>query len=225
MNKRIETPARGGRGARIIVAALLAVPLAAGGCKSFAQTMLMFGPEPKKEVKAECAQLAQQKTCILVWAEPDTLFEYPHVQYELSEYVRTALEPSIPGIAIIPNRTVVEYQRKNAAWDRENPASLGKKFGATRVLSIELSQYTTREPDSSYLYRGHISAYVRVYDVAEPDAMPIYSTEITSAWPESNTGDFGTSDRGIRAAVMEKFAEALSFKFYDRTVKGMTDAR
>ena len=35
---------------------------------------------------------------------------------------------------------------------------LGARFGADRALMIELTQYTTREPESPHLYRGRIAA-------------------------------------------------------------------
>src|SRR5262245_14863357 len=117
---------------------------------------LVWGKEPTKPVPAEYANLAGKKVCFLVWADADTMFEFQHVQYELSEFVAAAMKGNVKGITFVPNRSVVDYQRNDGDWDRKPPAKIGARFDADRVLMIELTQYTTREPDSPHLYHAHI---------------------------------------------------------------------
>lgn len=200
-----------------VTSAFLLLPLLAG-CRYLAAPFLLWGEEPTKKVEAKYPYMEAKKVCILVWAEQDTLFEYPNVRYEVAEWIATELK-GIKDVAIVPNRSVVDYQAREQDWDRMNPALIGARFKADRVLAIELTQYTTREPDSPHLYRGHISANLKVYDCAQTDAGPTFRTQVTSAFPPNGTTEWGTDDRMIRKDTMAQFAVDVVNNFRDRVEK------
>jgi hypothetical protein len=200
-------------------AAALVLSAAIGGCKLFAAPFLMWGQEPTKEVPAEYPHLQGKKVCLLVWADSETLTEYPWVQLELSEHVAQAIKPNVPGVSFTPTDKVVDLQRREPNWDREDPAALGARFGADRVLLIELTQYTTREPESPHLYRGRIAANAKVYHTGYRNSAPVFKTSIETVYPPESVGEWGTDDAAIRKATMEAFALDLAGKFYDRRVK------
>lgn len=207
----------GRRGALLgLLATCLAVTT---GCHAIAFTTLMWGEEPTKKVPADYPYLSGEKICILVRAEMETLFEYPHVQWEVADHIRVALEANVRGLTVVNPRTVTDYQRQNARWDREDPAAIGRRFNADRILDINLTQYTTREPESPHLYRGYIAGVVSVYDVDYPDSQPTYTTDVQTVYPENSPGQWGISERDIRMATMEAFAQDVAGKFYERTVK------
>jgi hypothetical protein len=200
----------------------LLVLLAAGlltGCNYFKAAVLLFGEEQTKKVPAEYPQLADKKVCIVVWAEAYTLFEYPNVQLELSEHVRVAVEGAVHGVTFAPTRQVVDYQNRNPDWDKQQPASIGQRFDADRVIMIELTDYTTREPDSPHLKRGRISANVKVYDVSTPDAQPVYKTTLETLYPPGTVAAYGVDDRSVRRGAMQAFASQVAGKFHERQEK------
>src|SRR5215470_10754870 len=123
----------------VLSLAFALLPLA--GCKWVAAPFLMWGPEPTKAVPAEYPYLDGKKVCILVWADSDTLFQFRNVQLEVSEFVAEALKTGVKKISIVPNRSVVDYQRSDPNWDRTPPGKIGARFSADRVLLIELTQY------------------------------------------------------------------------------------
>ncbi len=201
---------------------LLALPLlllVCSGCHAIAFTTLMWGKEPTKTIKAEYPYLKGKTAAILVRAEWETLFEYEQVQLEVADHVRVALESNIPGVEVVPPRQVVDYQRRSPDWERHDPARIGQRFDAERLIEIDLTQYTTREPESPHLYRGHIAAVVSVYNTAYPNSEPAYVTEVRTVYPKDSPGQWGTSDSAIRLATMEAFAQEVAGRFYDRTVK------
>lgn len=190
-----------------------------GGCAFVRAGAMLFGEDQTKKMKAEYPQLADQMVCILVRADAETTFEYPHVQWELADHVRVALEQNVQGIKVVDPRRVAEYQRGNPSWEKADPAELGKRFAAQRVLEIDLTEYTTREPDSPHVYRGRIGAVVGVYNAAYPGSEPVYTTELTTVYPPEGVGEVSAGDRAVRRVTMETFAEDLAGKFYDRSVK------
>lgn len=196
------------------------------GCQWFAAPFLLWGEEPTRSVPAEYPYLTGKKVLILVWADTDTLFEYPQVQLEVSEHVAAAITSADelakkkgPRVAIVPNRQVTTYQRNEPHWDRAHPGAIGKEFSADRVLMLELTQYTTREPESTHLYRGRIAGNIKVYDPAYPDARPTYKSSVEVAYPPESQGEWGTDDRAIRKASMELFASQVATKFFEHKEK------
>jgi len=203
----------------LICAGLVLVLTAAGGCRLLAQPALLWGTEPTRHVPAEFPYLQGKKVCILVWADAETLFEYPWVQLEVSEHIAEALKPNVRGVTLVPNRSVVEMQQRDADWDRKDPAALGARLGAERVLMVELTQYTTREPDSPHLYRGHIAGNIKVYNTGYRDAAPVFKTSVEAVYPPDSAGQWGSDDQSVRKAAMEAFATEVAGKFYDRRIK------
>lgn len=205
---------------RVPQAMLMGLLLPLAGCRMLAAPFLLWSPEPTKEVQAVYAYLPDKKVCTLIWVEADTLFEYPNVQLELSEFLNNSLKPQIRGISFVPPRRVVEYQRRNPDWKREHPTAIGVRFGADRVLMVEITRYTTREPDSPHLYRGHIHANVKVYVPSSPNSLPVNDRiEIETAFPPEGAGEWGSTDRSIRRSTMEAFAAETARKFYDHKIK------
>jgi hypothetical protein len=193
---------------------LLAVAAGLTGCRS----LVLFWPEPTKTIRAEYPYLANKKVCVVVRGPDELLFEYPNVQWEVADHVRVALESNVRGVTVVDPKKVADFQRTDPAWETMDPAELGKKFGAERVLEIDLTQYTTREPESPHLYRGHISAAVRVYNPEYPNSQHAYQADVKTAFPPEGPGQYGTNDRAIRAATMDAFGQDVAVKFYDHEV-------
>jgi hypothetical protein len=202
------------------LAAACGLLLATGtGCKLMAYGATMWGTPPTRTIPAEWPHLAGKKVCVVVWAEMDTLFEYPFVQLEVARHIEDAMAPVIERIRFVPSQEVVDYQQRDAEWDRKPSAEIGAHFGADRVIFVELTQYTTREPDSPHLYRGRISGNVKVYDPTYPTAGPLYRTTVDTVYPPDTPGQYGSDDISIRKAAMEAFAKDVMGKFADRKEK------
>ena len=197
--------------------AVSCLALAVCGCRLAALPWLMWGEEPKQDKPAEYPHLGGKTVAILVWADMNTRFEYPHVQLEVSSFVEQAMQ-AVPGVRVVPPRQVVDLQNRDPDWDRTPPAKLAARVGADRAVLIELTQYTTREPDSPHLFRGYISANVKVYDASQPDAGETRTMTVSVVYPPDGPGAWG-SDDAFRRATMELFAEEVAGKFYDRKVK------
>lgn len=199
---------------RVASLLLLAATCATAGCRALALIL----PEQTKTVAAEYPYLADKKVCIVVRAPDELLFEYPNVPWEVADHVRLALETNVRGVSVVDPKKIVDFQRSDPSWETMDPAALGKKFGADRVLEIDLTQYTTREPESPHLYRGHISAAVRVYNTEYANAQHAYQADVRTAHPAEGPGQYGANDRAIRGATMDAFGQDVANKFYDRQV-------
>lgn len=204
-----------------LFAICLGAALASGsiGCQAIATGMMLWMDEPTKTVKAEYPFLVDKKVAILVRADNAALFEYPHVRWEVADHLRAALQSNVPGIKVQDPREIADYQRNSDNWEQEDPATLGARFNGQRLIDVELTQYTTRQPESPHLYRGHITALVKVYNTEYPNSNPAWQAEVQTIFPPNSPGQWGTGDRAIRYDTMAAFAEEVAGKFYDRKVK------
>ncbi|HQL54898.1 MAG: hypothetical protein KA383_09975 [Phycisphaerae bacterium] len=200
------------RVATTLLLVTLAISLA--GCRALA----LFLPEQTKTVPAEYPYLIDKTACIVVRAPDELLFENANLAWEVADHVRVALEANVKGVSVVDPRKITEFQRTERDWATMDPAALGKRFGADRVLEIELTQYTTREPESPYLYRGHITAALRVYNTEYPNSQAAYQGDARTVYPPDGPGRYGSTDRAIRAATLTAFAQDVAVKFYDHQV-------
>ncbi|MBL8879926.1 MAG: hypothetical protein JNG88_12470 [Phycisphaerales bacterium] len=215
--KRVRIQSLGLRGGVGLLALLLAGCLM--GCQALAAPWILTGEEPTKRIKAEFPHLKNKKIAILVWADSDARFEYPFVRLEMAEHIKSELEARIDGVKFSSNRQIIEMQDRDPDWDRKPPAKIGQRLDAERVISIEVSQYSMREPESRHLLRGRIAAQVSIYDTSRPDSGHLYRTEVAIMHPEKSEGRWGNDEAAIRREAMEAFATALVKRFYDHDEK------
>lgn len=205
---------------RHFLAAMLTLsPTLLAGCQIMAVPFILFGEEPTKRVPAEYPYLEGKKVVVMVWADQDTLFEYPEVQLEVAAHIEEACKSKVKTVAFVPSRSVADVQKSEPDWDRQPPALMGTRFHADRVMVIELTNYATREPENAHLFRGRISANVKIYDAERPDAGPLYKSVVETIYPPDTPGEWGSTDRGVRKATMEAFAGDVAGKFHERRVK------
>ncbi len=188
------------------------------GCRAVALPWLLWGEPPTRTVPAEYPYLAGKRVGVLVRADVGVVFEFPHVQWEVADHVTVALENNVRGVKTVDARKLAEYQRREPDWDKEDPPRLGRKFDLDRLIEINLTQYTTRDPESPFIQRAHIAAVVNVYNTEYPDSAPAYSTEVRVVYPPQ-AGEYGLSDAAIRRGGMEAFAAEVAGKFYERKVR------
>jgi len=60
---------------------------------------------------------------------------------------------------------------------------------------------------------------VRIYNTEYTQSEPAYQTEVHTVHPPDGPGQWGSSDREIRRATMEAFAQELAGRFFDRKIK------
>ena len=82
-------------------------------------------------------------------------------------------------------------------------------------------QFTTIEPESVNLVRGHIWTQASIYEMESPQPNePLYDTEIEAVYPEQGPLPMSDTARiGARQQVLGLYALELSRKFHDHKRK------
>jgi CO/xanthine dehydrogenase Mo-binding subunit len=177
--------------------------------------------EHKRKVPAEFTKLTGQNVLILVWAQPETLFDYPYVRVETASHIRDKLAAELQTrkthVDFVEPARSEDYLRRtlDVSYD---PMDVGRKFDASMVVYIELLEFHVRDADAPDLLRGTVNASVAVYDLtAAADETQRYELEpVRVKYPENQPVMFSrTSADMIREGTYTAFAEVVARKFYD----------
>lgn len=183
-----------------------------------------FVGNPQRKMPAEFDKLVNVRAAVLVWAEPETLFHYPHIRWELSarvcDQLASKLNTEKSRLEMVDPRDLEDFIQKNRAAAND-PARVGREFKADYVVFVELNRFQIRDPDSPELLHARIDAGVSVYDVrAEGDQPRRYElAAVAVVHPETGPVLMSpTNPLIIRQEAYDKFADVVARKFYDHTV-------
>lgn len=194
-------------------ATMATVPMLAG-C-SWLVPVVFLHPGTKK-VPAEFSKLQDKTVVVMVWAEPETLYDYPHIRLELASYIGDKLRAEVEGLDLIEARKVEGFieQSAEAAY---SPRLVGKHFGADMVVYVELLEFQIRDPDAPDFVQGRVQASVGVHDLtADPDDTEYYELEPVAAVHPNHARLFTpTESVVVRNDTYAKFSEAVARKFYE----------
>ena len=106
------------------------------GCQALAIPFLMWGREPTRTETAEYPYLKGERIAVAVWADHETIFEFPNVQLELSSFVARAIEQNVKDAKLVHPREVLDFQNRNRDWDRLPAARLAERLRASRPIPL-----------------------------------------------------------------------------------------
>jgi len=193
-----------------------------GGCNIMSYFLYLIAPPaPKKTIKAECDEMRGGRVAVLVYANMDTLFEYPYTREELGHAVSKQLRENVRGVTVLDPLEVVRYQDANIHWNSLPVDEVGRALKVDYVLYVSLAQFSTRAPGSLDLPQGRIDAQVSVWNprAASAGEEPcLWHKDSVSVIQNPDSGGLSTNDRALRAVTERVFAVKLVKYFYDHKV-------
>jgi hypothetical protein len=196
----------------VVIATASAAWLA--GCNLILPLAMM--QEHKRTIPPEYAKLDGKRAMVLVWAEPETLFDYPHVRLELATYVRDKIRAKLSDVTFVEPVRVEDHLQRSLDADAD-PVRIGRQFNAQIVVYIELLEFQIRDPEVPDLVQARIRASVAVHDLtADPDEAAFQElTPVLVTEPEGPPVLITRANvTQIRQAAYVKFAEMVARKFY-----------
>jgi hypothetical protein len=181
---------------------------------------LIFVHPGTKTVPPEFAKLEDRKAVVLVWAEPETLYDYQHIRLELASYVGDEIRAGVKGVQLVNERKVEDYLQRTPEA-AVAPRMVGDHFGAEMVVYVELLEFQIRDPESPDLLQGRARAAVRVHDMTvDADEMAYHElAEVSVVYPERSVLYTMTAPEVIRNETYKQFAELVGRKFYEHQEK------
>ena len=200
---------------RIIVTCL---PLLTCACNLFLPWAFIL-PDTRK-VAPEFAKLANHKVAVLVWAEPETLYDYPYVRLETASHIGDKIRAEVEGVQLVNARKIEDFLQRDpdAAVD---PELIGEHFQADMVVYVELLEFQIRDPESPDLLQAKVRATVQVHDLtADADEGGIQELDpVSVTYPDQAILYSMTAPVIIRNETYIVFAELVARKFYEHKEK------
>ena len=195
---------------------LACVALALPGCWLAAAKERVEG----KQVNALYDGLKGHSVAVVIWADNETVWEYASAQEDIASFINQQLRTDMPSIRLMNYRDVLNWQQETLHWEALEVKDIGKHFSVDRVIYIELLEYSSHEPGSADLLRGHIRANAKVYETDTPGDAPAWHGEIDTYFPKDSPADPGrSSEITVRKRALEEFSKTLVGYFYDHKEK------
>ena len=206
------------RAKRWTVGAASCWALAAAGCNWLLP--FVFIGEHKRTIPAEFDRLEGKRLAVLVWAEPETLFDYPYVRLEVGAYTGDKIRANVKNCDVVDQTQIEEFLERNLA-SAVDPAKVGEQFEADMVLYIELLRFQMRDAEAPDLLRAHVDGSVTVYDLrSDPDEISRFPLNpVQVVYPEHQPMLMSSqAAQMVRRATYEQFSERVACKFYEHQV-------
>ncbi len=147
---------------------------------------VLFGSSDKK-VKAQYNGLENQKTLILLNTQAGMEYSYPQSRINLILACQQILKANVENISFCNHEMVEDFILRELDWISLPTDVIAKKFGAKRVIYVDMYEFTLQDSDSVGIYQGQVSAEVKVYEVdSQTPNKPVLNYYFDLKYPENH---------------------------------------
>jgi hypothetical protein len=180
---------------------------------------IAFLGDHKKTMPPEYDKLVGKRALILVWAPPETLFDYPYARLELASYIGDRIRAKVENADVVDPQRVEDWLLRDPDAS-VSPRETGTYFEADTVVYVELLEFQMRDPTAPDLLRGKLSANVAVFDLRsdadEISRFPLAGVDV--AYPDQPAIMSAANAVTVRQQTYDAFAEKVARKFYEHQV-------
>lgn len=155
---------------------------------------------PGETIHPKYVGLAGQSIGVMVWTDRGVQTDYPTLSLDLANSIQRKLMAEIKKDELkkstfpLQPASIARYQLDHPMYDMKNVTEIAPKFGITRLIYLEVEDFGTRAPASVELYRGSITATLKIVEVIDGKAKVAYEeNNVKAAFPPKVSED-GTPD-------------------------------
>jgi hypothetical protein len=164
--------------------------------------------------------LSKQSVGVMVWADRGVSIDWPTIQLDTAGSVESKLQasqkakvPELEGTTwpVLP-ASIVRYQRDHPEIEAYPIADIAPRLGVTRLIYIEIQEFRTRSETAVELFRGSMSANVKILEIANGHAKVGYEEDgVRVIFPRKSLpeGALEGQDVQIYGGVLDEFSDAL----------------
>ncbi len=177
---------------------------------------VVTGGEREVEVEAEYHGLDNQSVAVIVHADDRTLYEHADAPLRIARALSAQISDAIPTARLVDPNKVAKFQKENTYWVPYN--DLMERFGANRLIVIDIDQYTTHDLQNTHYWHGVLSAGVRVteHDAADSEQFA-YVNSLSIRHPYQPTPLLDSDEPTIEHGMVSRFAARVAALFHDHT--------
>ncbi len=151
---------------------------------------------PPATIVPQYQGLAGQSLGVMVWADRGMRIEWEFIQLDLANAVHANLQAAadpkkakvkeLKGTTfpVLP-RSIIRFQQDNPELEGQAITAVAPKLGVSRLIYVEVENFSTRPDGGVELFRGDASVTLRMVEVS-PDGtakVAYEENDVTAAWP------------------------------------------
>lgn len=107
----------------------------------------------------------RQSLLVITYANSELKFGYDAIDDALCSQVIAEVAQQEERFDLVPERKVRSWKDENPDWADHPILDIGLAFDVRYVLFLEVDDFSLNQTNNTFLYQGHISTRVRVFDV------------------------------------------------------------
>jgi hypothetical protein len=211
---------------RCSLAAALSLSIVVAGCNvlGFVGTLA-----PPPTIAAAYKGLAKQKVGVMVWTDRAMAIDWPTLQLDLARGINSRLEDEtkkkspakeLEGTSFAMPESVIRFQRDHPEAEAQSITDVAPRMDLTRLIYIEVEQFSTRPEESLELYRGSITANLKVIEIADGKGKIAFQKDkIRILYPEKGNAEGvpNLSDLSVYEKTVTAFSGEIVNQFVSYT--------
>lgn len=214
----------------LVVALLGCCPLAAltGGCNIIGAGAVVANRIVPQKVEPQYKDLAGQSVAIMVWAERGIRIDWPNMQSDVATNLQNKLVAAqadkadeLKGTKFpVPAASILRYQRDYPQIQSrpitEVAPHLANRTGLTRLIYIEVSDFSTRPAPGVALFRGSMSGSIKVLTIKDGKAVAAYEeSDVHASFPKKSPeeGSPNLDDYRVYVGTVGEFTNEVVKRF------------
>jgi hypothetical protein len=198
----------------VLTTLVLVTVIMTSGCQLFGLGQYLV----PKTIDAAYKNLGNQNTAVMVWSDRAMATDWPKLQEDLSRGITSRIKQAVDakdppkflvGATFAMPESVTRFQHDHPETDTQDITTVAPRMNVSRLIYVEIVKFETRPESSLELFRGSITANLKVLEVSDTKAKIVYQRDnIELKYPEKapDEGTTGLTD----AEVYEKTIEACS---------------
>ena len=186
---------------------------------------------PPPIINAAYKGLAGQRVGVMVWTDRAMAIDWPTLQLDLARGISSRLDAEarkekppkeLVGTHFVMPESVIRFQRDHPETETQSITDVAPRMDVTRLIYIEIEQFSTQPGDSNDLLRGSITANLKVIESSESHGKIAFQKDnIHLLYPEHGNPEGMTGLNPL--TVYEKTIEALSVEVMHQFVPYMAE--
>lgn len=208
----------------LIAVCLLVCCLSMTGCALFA----VFASAVPKSEDAKYKGLAKQRVAVMIWADRATRVDFQTLQLDLGNTIQSILlskasEDDVKDIQFpYEVRSVIRFQKEHPELEGRNAAESAQRMsGITRMIYVEIGDFTTRSDTAVQLMRGSMATNVKVVEISGGKAKVAYeANNLRSIFPpKQKEGVIDVPEQTIYAGTVQAMGQQIAELFYGHVIE------
>jgi hypothetical protein len=194
-------------------ALVLAMAAGSGGCTVLAALTASIVPDPTDP--PVYTSMTKQKCGIMVLTDPGTRIERPDLELDVARSLQSKLQTAIDakakeldGLTLVDSASVAKYMDNHPELEAVPIANIAARLPLTRLIYIDVDDFSTRPQETIDLYRGDMKAKISVVEIAGGKATVTFTSDPIEVVDPKGTPAEGTpnaTETALYAKTIDDF--------------------